>query len=154
VKAVWSERIVTEYIRGHWPSIFKKLVRHPTPMTDQLLKAQMAVRANKVLFYPEGRASARTIMGIYACSCRDRLSSIQVPTLLIWGEHDEIHTIKHGRYMHSHIPGSKLVVLADAGHWAMIDQRDRFNSELLLFFEKVSGSSQAGTTLSKAAPDS
>lgn len=135
VNACWNEAIVTEYIRGHWPSIFRKLIRHPTPMTDQILKAQMAVRANKQLFFPEGRASARTIMSIYASSCRDRLPSIQVPTLLIWGEDDEIHTVKHARFMHEHIPGSQLIVLNDAGHWAMIDRRDRFNHEVLEFFE-------------------
>jgi proline iminopeptidase len=51
----------------------------------------------------------------------DRLPSIKVPTLLTVGDHDETDP-SIVRSMHDLIPGSKLVVIPDAGHMNFVDQ--------------------------------
>ena len=51
----------------------------------------------------------------------DRLPSIKVPTLLTVGDHDETDP-SIVQSMHDLIPGSKLVVIPDAGHMNFVDQ--------------------------------
>ena len=51
----------------------------------------------------------------------DRLPSIKVPTLLTVGDHDETDP-SIVKSMHDLIPGSKLVVIPDAGHMNFVDQ--------------------------------
>jgi proline iminopeptidase len=51
----------------------------------------------------------------------DRLPSIKVPTLLTVGDHDETDP-SIVRSMHDLIPGSKLVIIPEAGHMNFVDQ--------------------------------
>jgi proline iminopeptidase len=51
----------------------------------------------------------------------DKLSTIQVPTLMICGDHDESNP-RLSRTMHEKIAGSKLVIVPQAGHLAFVDQ--------------------------------
>jgi len=44
------------------------------------------------------------------------LSSLTVPTLLIWGEKDKITPLKDAYLMKEKIPGAKLEVLANVKH--------------------------------------
>jgi pimeloyl-ACP methyl ester carboxylesterase len=52
---------------------------------------------------------------------RSVMPEITVPTLLIWGENDRDTPVEHGRLMNSLIPGSGLVVVPNAGHYAHLD---------------------------------
>src|SRR5437660_7524833 len=51
----------------------------------------------------------------------DKLSGIHVPTLVLCGDHDESDP-SLSRTMHEKIPGSKLVIIPQAGHLVFIDQ--------------------------------
>jgi pimeloyl-ACP methyl ester carboxylesterase len=51
----------------------------------------------------------------------DRLPTIQVPTLIIAGDHDECDP-SLARTMHEKIANSKLVILPNSGHQAFQDQ--------------------------------
>lgn len=46
----------------------------------------------------------------------DKLSTISVPTLIIWGAEDELIPLEAGKKMNSLIKGSKLVVIEKCGH--------------------------------------
>lgn len=133
LKTLWNEALVTNYLRGHWPTIFQKMITHSTDMSRRLFRVQMAERADRARYAAEGRASARALRSIVYSSCRDRLADVRVPVLLIWGESDSIHPAADARYMHSRIPRSTLVLLHDSGHEAMIDQPDQFNQAVIAF---------------------
>src|SRR5438477_310470 len=48
----------------------------------------------------------------------DRLYlATQLPLLIVWGAHDRIIPIEHGRRAHELVPGSRLEVFEDAGHF-------------------------------------
>ena len=65
-------------------------------------------------------------------SARDRLYlAAEVPSLLIWGEHDRIIPIHHGREAHEEMPGSRLVAISDAGHFPQLDQPREFVEALV-----------------------
>jgi proline-specific peptidase len=58
----------------------------------------------------------------------DRLREIEVPTLFISGEHDEIRP-PHVRDMHLALPGSKLIHYQKSAHLPFEEERERFMSD-------------------------
>jgi len=61
------------------------------------------------------------------------LHRIDVPTLLIWGDHDRMFPKALGRAYQQHIPGAKLVVVPECGHVPQIEKPDVFVAELEAF---------------------
>jgi pimeloyl-ACP methyl ester carboxylesterase len=61
---------------------------------------------------------------------RDRLTEIACPTLIVWGEHDRIITVRDAAAFAQLIPGSRKVVFPDTGHLAMLERPAAFNALL------------------------
>jgi 3-oxoadipate enol-lactonase len=61
------------------------------------------------------------------------LSGIDVPTLIIVGAEDGLTPAKESRAMHSAIAGSRLEVLAHAGHLSSVERPAAFNTVLSEF---------------------
>jgi pimeloyl-ACP methyl ester carboxylesterase len=49
-----------------------------------------------------------------------------MPVLLVWGAHDAIIPVHHAQLAHEAMPGSRLEVFADAGHFPHHQDPDRF----------------------------
>jgi pimeloyl-ACP methyl ester carboxylesterase len=49
-----------------------------------------------------------------------------LPTLLVWGRHDAVIPLGHGRLAHAAMPGSELEIFDDAGHFPHHADPDRF----------------------------
>jgi pimeloyl-ACP methyl ester carboxylesterase len=64
------------------------------------------------------------------------LHRITVPTLLVWGDKDGLVPVRFGEAYRALIPGSRLVVLEDAGHAPFDEQRDAFIAALTGFIGK------------------
>ncbi len=56
----------------------------------------------------------------------DLLPQILAPTLLIWGAQEDAVPVDHGRRMAELIPDAGLVLFEGAGHFAYLDDPDRF----------------------------
>ena len=52
-----------------------------------------------------------------------------VPVQLIWGEHDSVIPVSHGQLAHAAMPGSRLEIFADSGHFPFHDDPDRFRRD-------------------------
>jgi len=51
-------------------------------------------------------------------SARDRLYlAHEVPTMIIWGDHDHVIPVSHAHIAHDLIPGSRLEIVEGAGHF-------------------------------------
>lgn len=70
------------------------------------------------------------------------LPTISVPTLVIAGDEDVITPAKDTRAMHAAIRGSRLEILAGAGHLSSIERPAAFNAVLSEFLHAV----ESGTT--------
>jgi len=67
-------------------------------------------------------------------SARDRLYlADSVPTLIVWGERDRIIPAMHGRRAHEEMPGSRLEVFENAGHFPHLDRPAEFSRLLTQF---------------------
>jgi pimeloyl-ACP methyl ester carboxylesterase len=60
-------------------------------------------------------------------SARDRLYlASDMPTMIIWGEHDPIIPVKHAHAAHASIPGSRLELFPESGHFPHCEEPQRF----------------------------
>jgi pimeloyl-ACP methyl ester carboxylesterase len=82
--------------------------------------------------------TARSIIDIEGqrVSARDRLYlAAEVPTLVIWGENDPIIPATHGRAAQRAMPGSRLELFPDAGHFPYKADPQRFVESLSEFVD-------------------
>ena len=65
------------------------------------------------------------------------VEKIQVPTLIICGDEDEMTPVKYSQYLHDRIKGSRLEVLPEAGHMVMMESAEAFNERVKAFVENT-----------------
>jgi len=99
-------------------------------------------RSYASLAEPEARrAFFRTLRSVIdpggqAVSASDRLYlSSHVPTLIVWGARDKIIPVDHGHAAHEAIPGSRLAVFDDTGHYPHCEAPERFVDTLVDFMQ-------------------
>ncbi len=78
------------------------------------------------------RKAAQQIVDLDAS---DVLSAVRAPTLLIWGEEDDLVPCDLGRQLHERLPGARLQVMAGANHFCMYERPREFNQSLLAFLQ-------------------
>ena len=87
------------------------------------------------------RAFARTVKSVIdpggqTVSAMDRLYlASALPTLIIWGERDDIIPVSHAHAAHRAIPGSRLVVIDGVGHFPQIEEPEQFVEALVGFID-------------------
>ncbi len=64
---------------------------------------------------------------------KQQLRDIHVPTTILDGDHDPAIKPEHTREMAALIPGAHLVIMKNAGHFAMWQQPEKFNAAVLGF---------------------
>jgi abhydrolase domain-containing protein 14 len=67
---------------------------------------------------------------------RERIKTIRVPTLIVWGEKDHIAPISNAEFLNREIKGSKLLVIPKAKHPAYLDNPEMFHDALLEFLRE------------------
>ncbi|MET0695393.1 MAG: alpha/beta hydrolase [Propionibacteriaceae bacterium] len=63
------------------------------------------------------------------------LAKVSVPTLVIHAINDKVVPLDHGQAIANGIRNARLLTFATAGHAVYVDERDRFNAELLRFID-------------------
>jgi pimeloyl-ACP methyl ester carboxylesterase len=64
-----------------------------------------------------------------------QLSDIRVPTAIVLGDHDEAIKPNHTEYIAHVIPGAKLIMLKDVGHFAMLQDPEAYTKTVLDFLD-------------------
>jgi hypothetical protein len=60
-----------------------------------------------------------------------------MPTLLVWGRHDAVIPLGHGRLAHAAMPGSELEIFDEAGHFPHHSDPARFVEIVSDFVERT-----------------
>lgn len=68
----------------------------------------------------------------------EKLAQLQIPTLIVWGDHDTIVPLRLGKALADTLLPQQFVVLPGVGHTPMWERPDQFN-ELVLDFLAVPG---------------
>jgi pimeloyl-ACP methyl ester carboxylesterase len=85
------------------------------------------------------QAFTRTIRAVIdpggqTVSAMDRLYlASSIPTLIIWGDRDDIIPVSHAHAAHQAIPGSQLVIIEGASHFPQIEAPEEFVTALVHF---------------------
>jgi proline iminopeptidase len=66
---------------------------------------------------------------------RPRLKNITVPTLIIVGRHDFITNVAMAEEMVKHIPNARLEIFEDSGHFALVEEPEKFYRVIKEFVE-------------------
>jgi pimeloyl-ACP methyl ester carboxylesterase len=62
---------------------------------------------------------------------------INLPTLILCGEDDQLTPVKYSQSLQSRIKGSKMEVLPDAGHMVMMEAPQLFNKKIGEFIREL-----------------
>jgi pimeloyl-ACP methyl ester carboxylesterase len=65
------------------------------------------------------------------------LPTIMSPTLVLWGANDPIFAASVGERVHRTIPGSRLKIYEDTGHFVPEERPSRVAQDILDFFESI-----------------
>ena len=90
---------------------------------------------------PNRHAFIRTLRAVIdpggqTVSARDRLYlAAAVPTLIVWGDQDEVIPVAHAHATHELLPASRLEIFEGAGHFLHVEQPLRFAEVLRDFVE-------------------
>jgi pimeloyl-ACP methyl ester carboxylesterase len=98
--------------------------RLPAPMSMELLRGS-------------GRPAApEATDALLSYDFRDRLSEIECPTLIVWGEKDRTVPVEGADEYERLIPASRKVIMNDTGHVPMVERPARFNALLEEFLSE------------------
>jgi pimeloyl-ACP methyl ester carboxylesterase len=66
----------------------------------------------------------------------DELREIQVPTLVLWGRHDQVVPVSNSAVVMDLLPDAELRLFEDSGHMLILEEAARFNRLLLDFLRR------------------
>ena len=132
VQPIWQQRIEAARENGMQGQVEETLERWFTPEYLKLNSPEVEMIRRQILATP--------VSGYIGCSEAiryldnlQRLSEINIPTLIIVGEEDPGTPVAASEAMQERISGSKLVVLPAARHLSNIEQSAAFNEALVEF---------------------
>lgn len=101
-------------------------------------KPEIVKRVRKMITQsdPKGASAAQRGMAARRDYTED-LSQIKVPTLIIVGREDPIRPVADAEFMHDHIAGSRLQIIADAAHITNMEQPEVFNRAVISFLGEL-----------------
>ena len=87
--------------------------------------------------HPDGYRQAA--IALHYTDFRDLLPTINVPTLVIAGEHDRVVAMEHSRQLANGIPGARLEIIPGTGHLSNQQKPDEYNAVVRAFLHEVDG---------------
>jgi pimeloyl-ACP methyl ester carboxylesterase len=107
---------------------FGGVMRAPAKLRPELLAEQ----ARPGLSAP---GFAEAMVSISGYDTRERLTEIEIPTLVVWGLNDRIVPVEAALGYHRLIPHSRLEIFERTGHVPMLERPRRFNDLVEQFIE-------------------
>ena len=100
---------------------FRGLFRYPNRLRPELLWEQVepALRS-------PGTADA--LRALFGYDVRDRLTEIEIPTLIVWGFNDRIVPVQAALSYKRRVPNSRLEIFERTGHLPQLERPARFNA--------------------------
>lgn len=128
------------YLRGDIDADAEYYRIHFRPALHRREHLDRVVGRLRAAFRPDGIVAARAIEdSLYAQTWSreaydliPRLRRLRVPTLVIHGDHDFV-PLDIARHIASAIPGARLLVLRDCGHFAYLEQPERVRDAITKF---------------------
>ena len=86
------------------------------------------------------RVWREALAGLTSARPPTEVGSITAPTLIIWGDRDELIPLEQQKALSSAIPGSRLLIYPETGHLVLWEEPERVAADLVAFItEAVQG---------------
>ena len=120
IRVLYKEGISKETIR----KVFTLQLHDESKITDQVIEEryQVAMTQHK-----------DNIARIRVANQEERLSEIQCPVLCFWGADDKFCPSTGAAKIAANCPNSRTLLIANCGHWVMVEYQDLFNNLALQF---------------------
>lgn len=129
LKAVSSDDI--ELTRSR----LRLLMHDPANVSEELVEVR-----HRIYHQPDFVAGIENLLCLQDMETRqrnllrpDRLGKIKAPTLVVWGHENPFGDVPEAKAMHEAIPGSRLELYAECGHWPQHEQHELYNPLSLEF---------------------
>jgi 2-hydroxy-6-oxonona-2,4-dienedioate hydrolase len=116
------------------------LMADPADATEELVAVRHAI-----YHLPDFVANIENLLCLQDMQTRQRnllrpehLARIVAPTLIVWGRQNPFGEVPEAAAMHDAIPGSRLEVFDECGHWPQHEQAERYNALSLEFLATAS----------------
>jgi 2-hydroxy-6-oxonona-2,4-dienedioate hydrolase len=111
------------------------LMFHKANVTDELVRVRHAIyhrpqfvaRVDNLLCLQEMENRAADLL------TADQMAAIKAETLIVWGAQNPFGDVPEAHRMNDSIPGSRLEIFGECGHWPQHEHADRFNALALQF---------------------
>jgi pimeloyl-ACP methyl ester carboxylesterase len=150
MKSHWTDRRAMQATEGELRAVFETMVfNRPDAHVEKLLEERVRM-AGTAAFAGTSVAVSRCVAGMLDHPVFDRLPTLRVPTLIVYGTDDRMipnpaftggRTRAIAERGRAAIPGSELVLLPGAGHTVMHDDPAGFNEALVSFLDRTAASS-------------
>jgi pimeloyl-ACP methyl ester carboxylesterase len=101
--------------------VFRPFVRYPKRLREDLLLEQIEGGLRRA----EGFGDA--LHAAIRRDIRERLGTIEMPTMIVWGQSDRVIPMSAALSYHRRIPHSRLEIFERTGHVPQLERPDRFN---------------------------
>jgi len=131
---VWLARFGAWLFGGRTTdAVLKEIVYDHTLLTPTVLDRSNRNRQRADLIAP--LLSIRNSLPRWEQDYATKFKEIRHTTLILWGEHDRLFPPQVGRDLQAAIPGSRLIVIPDAGHIPQWEQPQAVNRHLIDFLQ-------------------
>jgi pimeloyl-ACP methyl ester carboxylesterase len=120
--ALRRRQLQNSVTRDETREFFRILFHDKSLVTDKMVDEQLALRLR----------SAFTITKMQEAGGRGSLTeqevrSVKAPTLIVWGQYDELSSPAGADRLAQAIPGSRKVIIDNCGHMPQLERADEFN---------------------------
>jgi L-proline amide hydrolase len=118
---------------------YKRHVCRLEPWPDEVVRSFDAMESDPTVYGTMNGPTEFTVIGTIAnFDITERLGEIDVPVLLVSGEHDEVRP-RVVASMHERLRTSEWVLFEDSSHMPHLEEHERFLEAVEAFLERVEG---------------
>jgi pimeloyl-ACP methyl ester carboxylesterase len=115
-------------------SVLKEIVHDPALLTPAVIERSNRNRQRPGVIPP--LMTVRGTLPLWESGFAKRLGEIRHPTLILWGEEDQVFPLPAGEELHRTIKGSALVRIPNAGHIPQWERPDLANRAMIEFLRR------------------
>lgn len=107
------------------------------PYYEEFRKAVYKFIVRKSDYLNQGGVMKETYVKVILDDLSCKISFLKVPTILVWGNQDNLTPIEQGEFIHKKIPGSKLAVINGTDHSLHIKMPEVLAEEIIKDLQNV-----------------